>query len=355
MNREALVRQRGQHWKRLSELLHTAEQTTGTRALGPSGISELAALYRSLASDLMRVRRDRLGPDLERHLDNLAGRAHNALYAGTSVGSSFKLSTLILDFAPALRRNLRFFLLACALFYGPGVIAGAAAYTDEAYALAVLSPGQLHDMEEMHSKGHADGRAANQSAGMTGFYVYNNVGIAFRCFATGILYGLGPLYFLLFNGLTIGVVMGHLARVGHGENIFSFVSSHSPWELTAIVISGAAGLQMGFALVSTGGRTRLGNLRGHGLELLRQVGGAAAFLVIAAGLEAWYSPSAVPPVVKYVTGALGWVAVAAIIAFAGRKRPVPDDVRALGGVSQPSLRGVFRRAPPRPEADEGAT
>ena len=349
MNREALVRQRSTKWQRLSELLREAEQPSGVQRLGPAGISELAALYRGLASDLGQVRRDKLGADLERHLDNLASRAHNVLYAGTAVGSTVKIQTVILDFAPALRRNLRFFLLACLLFFGPGVLSGVAAYTDEAYALAVLSPSQLEGMEEMYAKGHGEGREADQSAGMTGFYVFNNVGIAFRCFATGILFGLGPIYFLLFNGLTIGVVMGHLARVGHGENIFSFVSTHAPWELTAIVIAGAAGLQMGYAMVSTRGRTRLGNLRGHGLEVLRQVGGAAAFLLLAAALEAWYSPSSLPPIVKYVSGGLGWVLVFGIIAFAGRRRAIPPDVVALGEVAQPDLARALRRAP-APEA-----
>ena len=329
MTRDELVRQRGQQWKRLVELLRDAEQVSGAKRLGPAGISELATLYRSLASDLMRVRRDKLGADLERHLDNLASRAHNVLYAGTSVAAGMRVHTLLLDFAPALRRNLRFFLLACFLFFGPGLVAGTAAYTDEAYALAVLSAGQLESMEQMHSKGHKDGRAADASAGMTGFYVFNNVGIAFRCFATGILFGLGPIFFLLYNGLTIGVVLGHLARAGQGENIFSFISTHGPWELTAIVISGAAGLQMGYALVSTHGRTRIGNLRAHVLELLRQVAGAAVFLLIAAVLEAWYSPSSLPPMVKYISGLMGWVLVFGIIARAGRHRPIPEDVKIL--------------------------
>jgi len=43
---------------------------------------------------------------------------------------------------------------------------------------------------------------------MASFYVYNNVGIAFRCFATGILFGLGSIFFLVYNGLCIGVVAG---------------------------------------------------------------------------------------------------------------------------------------------------
>jgi uncharacterized membrane protein SpoIIM required for sporulation len=329
MTREELVRTRDKSWARLREMLALAESATGVKKLGPQGISELAQLYRGLAGDLMRVRRDKLGADLEQHLDMLAARAHNVLYAGTSIGNRLSVFSLIADFPAALRRNLRFFVLACFLFYGPGAIAGYAAYLDETYALAVLSHEQLEGMEHMHSKDHKEGRALDTDAAMTGFYVMNNVGIAFRCFATGVLFGLGPIFYLLFNGLVIGVVVGHLARTGYGENIFSFVSAHSPWELSAIVISGAAGIQMGFALVSTHGRTRLGNLQAHGLELLRQVAGAAAFLCLAAMLEGWYSPSSIPVEIKYITGAVGWATVLLIILFAGRGRPIPRDVLLL--------------------------
>ncbi len=328
MTRDELVRLRGDAWKQLASLLHKCEQASGTRNIGPDGISELAALYRSMAGDLMQVRRDRLGADLERHLDNLASRAHNVLYAGTSVGSKLQLSSLLLDFAPAVRRNLRFVVLACFLFFGTGLAAGTAAYVDESYALAVMNSSQLEGMEEMYKDGH-DGRAADQSAGMTGFYVLNNVGIAFRCFATGILFGLGPIFYLLFNGLTLGVAFGHLARTGQGEHLFSFASTHGPWELTAIALAGAAGMQMGFAMVQTHGRTRLGNLRAHGLELLRQIAGAAAFLVLAAIIEAWYSPSALPVTVKYISGIIGWFMVVGLLTFAGRDRPLPADVRML--------------------------
>lgn len=329
MNREELVRSRRERWNTLARLLSKAEAVRGMHTLGPAGVKEMAELYRALAGDLMLVRREKLGADLERYLDNLASRAHNALYAGTSVGQRTSLLSMFLDFPAALRRNLRFFLIALALFYVPGAVAGYASYVDEGYALAVMSSEQLQSMEQMHSKGHKDGRAADTNASMTGFYVWNNVGIAFRCFATGVLFGLGPVFFLLYNGLVMGVVFGHLARTGYGENIFSFVSTHAPWELTAIVISGAAGLQMGFALVKTYGRTRAGNLQAHGLEVLRQVAGAAAFLVIAALLEAWYSPSSLPPVVKYYSGLVGWILVAGIIAFAGRNRSLPEDVIAL--------------------------
>ena len=84
---------------------------------------------------------------------------------------------------------------------------------------------------------------------MAGFYVYNNVGIAFRCFATGVLFGAGSLFFLIYNGLVTGTVAGYVMSAGHGGNIWTFMCGHAPFELTAIVIAGGAGLEMGYALV----------------------------------------------------------------------------------------------------------
>lgn len=326
LTRAEILAQREPSWTRLSRLL---DRLDGRLTLGAAEISEVAALYRTLASDLMAVRRDRLGADIELHLDGLAARAHNAIYSG-NVRRAFgrRALDLVLDFPGAVRRNYRLFLLATALFYIPGLAAGWAAFSSEAYAYAVLGETGAKSFEMMYASA-PDGRDLSQNATMTGYYVFNNVGIAFRCFATGMLAGLGPVWFLISNGLSIGAAMGHLARVGLGHNIAIFVSTHSPWELTAIVISGGAGLQMGLALIRSYGHTRLESLRLHGYELLRQVVGAAAFLTLAAGLEGWVSPSGIPAPIKFALGGVGWVWVFGLISFWGRRRPLPEDVLEL--------------------------
>ncbi|MEO1229588.1 MAG: stage II sporulation protein M [Myxococcota bacterium] len=320
--RQHLVAERGQHWTDLETLVHRAEGVTGS--LSPEEVSTLATEYRGLASDLLQVRRDRLGADLERHLDGLAARAHNVLYSGARRSRGpLSFLELVLDFPGAVRRNLAFFMLASVLFYGPFILGGWAAFVSESYALAILDPTQLQAMEEMYSQ-EPSRAASGQNASMTGFYIWNNVGIAFRCFATGILFGLGSIWFLVFNGLFIGVVFGHLHRVGLGTNLLTFVATHSPWELTAIVMSGAAGLQMGLALVATQGRSRLKSLQAVGPELLRQVVGAALFLMTAAFLEAWVSPSSLPASVKAGIGAAGTLCVVLILVLGGRGRRPSD-------------------------------
>ena len=87
---------------------------------------------------------------------------------------------------------------------------------------------------------------------MLAFYIYNNVRIDFQCFAGGLLFGVGSIFFLVYNGLHIGAVAGHLTRVGYGETFWGFVAGHSSFELLGAVLAGAAGLRIGYALVAPG-------------------------------------------------------------------------------------------------------
>ena len=250
------------------------------------------SLYRGACADLVHARDVGFTPDLVSYLDGVAGRAHNLLYAAPPYRLGAAWDLVAREFPRALRRNGRFFALGMTLFFAPMIACLVVTLLCPDFALQVLSPEQLQDMADMYSEGLA-GRDEATDAGMAGFYVYNNVGIAFRCFATGILLGFGSLFFLLYNGIVMGTVLGHVIAAGHGRNILTFVCTHGTFELTAIAIAGGAGLQMGYALVDTGGRTRLGSLRAQGRDLAIIILGAAVMLFIAAGLEAFWSPSAV--------------------------------------------------------------
>jgi uncharacterized membrane protein SpoIIM required for sporulation len=93
---------------------------------------------------------------------------------------------------------------------------------------------------------------------------------------------------------------------------------HAPFELTAIVVAGGAGLQMGYALVDTGGLTRLRSLRRAAPSITRQILGAAAMLFIAAGIEGFWSPSSLPPPVKWTASAVFSILVILYLSLAGR-------------------------------------
>jgi uncharacterized membrane protein SpoIIM required for sporulation len=280
-------------------------------------ISRFAGLYRVVCADLVRARDRAYTPDLVGYLDGLAARAHNLLYAAPPYRAGAAWELVARDFPRAIRRNIRFFALGNLLFFVPLIGLGVATFLDPTIAPLLLPQEHLNMMAKMYEEGHS-GRAEDIDTTMAGFYVYNNVGIAFRCFATGALLGLGSLFFLLYNGVVMGVTVGHVCASGHAHNILTFICTHGVFELTAIGVAGGAGLQMGWALIDTGGRTRLGSLRAIAPDLATIVLGAAVMLTIAAAIEAFWSPSSVPPEVKWASTGVLAVLLALYFARAGR-------------------------------------
>jgi uncharacterized membrane protein SpoIIM required for sporulation len=311
------VAERQRDWDELERLLGERRRLD---KLPPVSIARAAALYRAVCADLMRAQAAGYGPDVIALLDGLAARGHNVLYSAPPYRLRAAWELLAVDFPRTLRRQWRFMALASALFVLPGLLGLFGARASRAFALHVLPEAAAEHMEKSYAEGFNKGRSEGQDTSMAGYYVYNNVGIAFRCFATGVLLGLGSAFFLVYNGLTIGAVMGLVGAAGHGMNILTFTCGHSPFELSAIVISGGAGMVLGYALVETGGLTRWGSVRRRARDLANLVLGAAFMLVIAAFIEGFWSPSSVPPPVKWAVAVVNCVLVGLYFTRAGKVR-----------------------------------
>jgi uncharacterized membrane protein SpoIIM required for sporulation len=311
--REAFVRARADRWQALEDNLKRRDRSA-------HDASELARLYRAVAADLSTAHTSDQPRDVLDYLDDLAGRAHNALYGSRRLGGFSPLRLLAVEFPRALRRNGGFFLLANLLFYGPFLVGTVSCLLDPSLAMQVLPEAQLEQMEEMYATNIGRG-STSDDAQMAGFYVNNNVGIAFRCFATGAFAGLGSLFFLVYNGAMLGTVEGYLIANGRGWNLLLFTSGHSAWELTGIVVAGTAGLRMGWALLVTGGRSRAASLAAAGPELFRLVAGFTLMLFVAAAIEGFWSASPIPWFVKLPFAAIQVVLVVLWLVLGGRRWP----------------------------------
>jgi len=212
--------------------------------------------------------------------------------------------------------------LANLLFYGPAIVIGLLCYFDSDFVYSILPSEQVRMVESMYdpdARVLGRERESDTDLYMFGFYIRNNIGIAFREFAGGVFFGLGTLFFVIFNGVFLGAVFGHLTQVGYHSTLYPFVIGHGAFELTAIVIAGAAGLKLGAALIDPGPLTRVAALRAAGREAIPIILGATFMLVIAAVLEAfWSSKASLPIGLKLGVGALFWCLVLYYTNFVGR-------------------------------------
>jgi uncharacterized membrane protein SpoIIM required for sporulation len=188
---------------------------------------------------------------------------------------------------------------------------------------AVIDPGTVMGVEQMYdpsAEHFLREREASSDLLMFGFYIRNNIGIAYRTFAGGMLAGLGSLLILILNGLHIGAIAAHLDNVGFGEPFWSFVIGHGAFELTGIAISGAAGLRIGMALFAPGRRTRTDAMVLEARAAMPLIYGFTAMLLIAAFLEAfWSSIVFIPRETKLLVGAGLWTVVLSYLVLAGRR------------------------------------
>ena len=90
-------------------------------------------------------------------------------------------------------------------------------------------------------------------------------------------------------------------------------------------LAGATGLQLGWALIASGRLSRSESLRLAAHKSVQILCGVMVFLLIAAFIEAyWSSTTGIPPWVKYLTGTVLWLLVAAYLSLAGRTRHAPE-------------------------------
>ncbi|HSF18471.1 MAG TPA: stage II sporulation protein M [Vicinamibacteria bacterium] len=318
MNKSIFLKERRPAWERFEKLLERAESRGGL-GLGPDDVSEFSELFRALCYDLSQVRSRDWGSSVERFLNDLVVRGHGAFYRKSDRSQGRVLRFFTHSFPSRLRENHAFFWASLALFAVPLAVSWIVVASDPSLARRILPGSALYTMEQMYSGDMEEtGRA---DAAMAGFYVRHNISIAFQCFALGVFIGVGTVYVLLSNGIQLGTVSGYIVGNGHAERFLGFVSGHSSFELSAIVVAGTAGLVLGHAIVAPGSFSRGEALRRRGRVAVEIALGAAAMLFVAALIEGFWSAQPLPAAIKYAVAGVFWIAVVSYLALAGRGEP----------------------------------
>jgi len=308
-------------WTELEGLLDALlGRKKGAQGAPPIQGERVAVLYRRACEHLALARARSYPAYILTPLERLTADAHQVIYQRREFGLAKVRHFFSAEFPGTVRANAGYVWLSAALFYIPGLVIGWLMYVRPELILSVVDAGTAASFEHMYSEAaKAVGREAQSDVLMFGFYIRHNIGIAFQCFAGGLFAGIGSLFYLIYNGAIIGAVAGYLTERGHGPTFWAFVVTHSAFELTAIVLSGGAGLKIGYSLVAPGRLSRVQSLVAATRNCAPIVAGAAGMLLIAAALEAfWSSASWLPHFVKYGVAAGCWIGVLGYLTFQGR-------------------------------------
>jgi uncharacterized membrane protein SpoIIM required for sporulation len=292
-------------WSELEKLLTREE-----KQLDPERFLDL---YRMCCEHLALAQARGFPAYVIERLSIVTARAHQIVYRQSEFGLARVIRILTDTFPRTVRANWKYVLTAAALLMLPAIAIGVATYFRPDLILSVVDSRVAAEFEQMYgpaakSIGHM--RDSGDDWSMFGFYIMNNVGIAFQCYVTGVLFGLGSVFFLIWNGVYMGGIAGYVTARGFGATFFSFIVTHSAFEITAIALCGAAGLRLGRSILFPGRMMRLVSMQIAARDTSSIVFGSAVMLIIASAFEAfWSSATWVLPTAKYACAAACWTLV----------------------------------------------
>jgi uncharacterized membrane protein SpoIIM required for sporulation len=299
MRAEEFVALRRDDWNRLEDLL--ASGGAGhLNALAPAQVLTMAALYRRATADLARAQRDWPDEPVHRYLNGLVGRGHGVVYRRGG-----RVWRRVRDFYSQVlprtyRESWRYVLAAAALLFVPAIVAYFVVLTNPDSIAGLGVPANVIDGVKHHKLWTQI--PPEQRVTVAGEIMANNIWVSMLAFALGVLFGLPVIYVMVINGIHLGGLFGFTQAYGLSGGLFEFVIGHGVLELSIIVAMAAAGLMMGWALVSPGNRKRSDALVVATRRAFVLLIGLAPLLVIAGTIEGNISPSDMPFGVKVTIG-----------------------------------------------------
>jgi len=308
-------------WQRLQDILLSMQSAKPGSRPSKAQYAEFPDLYLRVSNHLALARTRGYSQQLVHRLNQLVYESYNALYRVKGRGSGRVMAFVTRQFPQLVRRHALLFWISTALFYIPALFTGLACYLDDSFIYRLGNVEQVHMFEFMYEP-EANFRSQDRESAsdfeMFGHYIQNNISISFREFAGGILLGIGTLFFLIYNGLIIGGIAGHLSSAGYIDTFWGFVAGHAAFELTAICISGMSGLLLATALINPGNLSRATALKQRAL--------IAVPLLLGAALKQ------LPTAIKYWVAAGFWLAPGCSLLL-GRKPASPRYGSDLIGVA----------------------
>ena len=312
-------------WRELDALVDRAG-TMGSR-LSPPEVERLLQLYQRASAHLSYVHTNFNDPALSARLSRTVGSASAVIYstparAGRAIGRFFTRS-----FPAAVWHARRFVVVSALLMFLPAVAMGAwLSNSDHARNVAISPELQRAYLEQDFENYYSSEAAAAFSTKV----LVNNIQVSFLAFVGGIAFCVPTAYLLISNGLNIGAAAGLFHSAGKWPKFYGLILPHGILELSSIVVAGAAGLSLGWALIAPGEQTRARSLANEGRRAVTILIGLILAFTVAGLIEGFVTPSGLPTAMRVGIGAVVGLTFWSYIVVLGRNAVALGYTGAFG-------------------------
>ena len=312
-------------WTRLEELTTRAGRNPNRLTTGE--LEELITAYERVNTHLSTARTSLRDPALVGRLTALTATAGAVVY-GSRARSWRSIVRFVTDTFPAAVWHARVFVvISTALFVVPAS-AVAVWLANSPTALDVAAPPALREayIEEDFEAYYSSG----PSAQFASYVTTNNIRVGVLAFASGILLCIPTAYVLLINALNLGAVAGLFAAAGQQPKFWGLILPHGLLELSAVVIAGATGLRLGWALIDPGDRRRADAVTEEGRRAVAVVIGLVGVFLVAGLIEGFVTGSPLPTWARVGVGVLAEAVLVLLVVVRGRDAAARGLTGAIG-------------------------
>ena len=259
---------------------------------------EMAQQFTELVNDLGYSKTFYPHSKVTQYLNDLASRIYLNIYKNKREETSRIARFWKTELPLTVRKHHREILYAFLIFIGFAIMAAFSAAHDESFVRGVLGDSYVEMTEENIAKGDPFGVYKSTNPLNMFFYIaLNNIYISFQVFVWGLFLGLGSVYELFINGIMVGSFQYYFFAKNLGWPSVLVIWTHGTLEISAIILSGAAGIIIGNSILFPGSHKRLHSLMRGAKDGLKIMVAMVPILLTAAFFEGFvtrYSYSAMP-------------------------------------------------------------
>jgi uncharacterized membrane protein SpoIIM required for sporulation len=310
MDVDAFVLAHRPAWDRLEDLVKRRRKLTGAE------VDELVDLYQRVSTHLSMVRSASSDSVLVGRLSSLVATARSAVTgAHAPLWSEFTRFWTV-SFPVVAYRTWRWWLGSAVVFFFVATVMGIWVAGNPEVQATVGTPS---DIAELVNHEFASYYSENPAGSFALRVWTNNSWVAAQCVVFAIFLGIPIPYVLFQNAANLGVVGGLMFDAGKGDVFLGLITPHGLLEMTAVLLAGAAGMRLGWSVVSPGDRPRGQVLAEQGRAVVSVAVGLVVVLLISGLIEALVTPSPLPTFVRIAIGVAAEVAFLSYVIHFGRK------------------------------------
>ncbi|MGZ4515547.1 MAG: stage II sporulation protein M [Mycobacterium sp.] len=297
-------------WDRLDRLVGRRRSLTGAE------VDELVELYQRVSTHLSMLRSASSDSVLIGRLSSLVARARSVVTGAHAPLSSTFARFWTASFPVVAYRSWRWWLGTAAAFFAVVVVIAFWVAGDPEVQSAAGTPS---DIEQLVNHDIASYYSEHPAAAFALQIWVNNSWVSAQCIALSVLLGL-PIPIVLFqNAANLGLISGLMFQAGKGGVLLGLLVPHGLLELTAVFLAGAAGMRLGWSVISPGDRPRGQVLAEQGRAVVSVAIGLVGVLLVSGLIEALVTPSPLPTFVRVGIGIIAEAAFLAYIVYFGRR------------------------------------